>query len=324
MLTQEAPYYELGAGVRFDFGTIVPPMGRVVAYVRSSDSNLLPADIRAKCFRTLNAALSKCTLHGDTVIVLPGHAENISTADQMSNLVAGTRIVGVGRGTGRPTFAFTAATASFLLDVANVTIENCIFDLCHTGNAGVTVAAPFTVSAAGCGFERCLMRMTSDANDRVGTAITTTTAADHFRFIGNKVLGFTVSSAVLDVTGVFMDLNGADYLVMRDNHIALASSAVAVGPVRFVTTASLGVEMVNNYIQNSLAASTGAVVGLAGCSGFVDRLYMQTLGSHTDFEVIGDANGAWSASGGSLAFGPDCYASGDLAQRMAALTPLNS
>src|SRR5262249_54267043 len=152
-----------------------------------------PPELAGRIFTTLNDALGQCRANkGDTVFALPGHAESISTADQMSNLVAGTKIMGVGVGNERPTFTWTVAAATFLFDVANVTISNCIL-LMDPGAGTVNVAAPITVSASGCGIYGCLIRMGTDANSKVTIGITTTAAGDEFTLAGNHIYGATAA-----------------------------------------------------------------------------------------------------------------------------------
>jgi hypothetical protein len=115
------PMYALASGLRTEFGTLTPPGGKVAAYVHHAGANITDdQDIAKRIYTRLNDALKMCRAGKlDTVFVLPGHAENISAADQMSNLVAGTRIMGLGDGPARPTFTWTAAAATFLLDQAN-------------------------------------------------------------------------------------------------------------------------------------------------------------------------------------------------------------
>src|SRR5688500_12952960 len=141
-------------GVDLGSAIVLPPGGEVRAYVRSTGpADGDPLDLNSKLVTTLNAGLARCRAsRGDVVIVLPGHTEKISSADQMSSLGAGTRIIGAGYGTMRPTFTWTAATSTFLFDVANTSIENCRLFLAgpHAAGTAVTVAAPITVTGASC------------------------------------------------------------------------------------------------------------------------------------------------------------------------------
>lgn len=261
---QNLPYSLVGGGLSTDVGTLIPPGSRVACYLRSTGAqDYDDPNIATRIVTTLNAACAQVRSGlGDVVLAMPGHTESISSADKISNLVAGTKIIGLGSGNLRPTFTWTAATATFLFDVPNCLISNCILKLCSSANAGVTVAAPITVSAAGCGIIGNRIEFGADSNDIVTIGITTTAAADQFNFSGNHCVGATTAECT-----TFLQLVGADDLIMQDNYIAGATSSTAVGIVRFATTASLDIELRNNVYINRKALSTCAVTGLDGVSG---------------------------------------------------------
>lgn len=312
----------LGGGFHTELATVLGPGSRVCAYVRSSGpADGMPSDLSNRLVRTMNDGLKQARSGmGDIVLVAHDHAENVSSADFMSQLKAGTRILGQGYGRLRPTLTWTAAGSTFLFDVANVIMSG--FKLEMAGPGGGTafaVAAPITVSASGCAITDCQITTSIDADNLATIPITTTAAADHFTFARNRMTGATAGECT-----TMLRLVGADYARILSNTFVGATSAVNIGVVQFITTASTEILLLDNFLQNNKAASTAALTGLAGVTGFCDRLYLQALGSHTDFEVIGDANGLFAVAATSLAFGPDVYGSGDLAQRMAPLTPLNA
>lgn len=265
----QIPFQLASGGLRTELGTFTPPGGRVVAYVHHLGAPRL-ADITAattvpNVCKTLNEALRQCQSGwGDTVLVLPGHAENISSADQMSALVAGTRIIGLGNGNNRPTFTWTAAAATFLLDVANVRIENCILNM-DPGAGTVNVAAPMTVSAAGCQLVNCKMRMGTDANSKVTIGITTTAAGDDLEIINCDIYGAAASAIT---TGI--RLVGADRLRLINTIVNVGTSADAVGAVQCLTTASLDILVSGCVFNNSRATSTAAFTGMAGITGLME------------------------------------------------------
>ncbi|MDE2097568.1 MAG: hypothetical protein KGL39_10005 [Patescibacteria group bacterium] len=107
-----------------------------VFWVGNSPASLLPGQIAASDgnpgtfnapFATLQYAVSRCIdQRGDIIFLKPGHNEIISgatpnldggaiTANNLSLYTAGVAIVGLGFGSLRPTFTFTAAAASILL-----------------------------------------------------------------------------------------------------------------------------------------------------------------------------------------------------------------
>jgi hypothetical protein len=261
------PYSEISFqhmldGIQTQYGVWMSPGARVFYVHHSGGRSYDPTEIRGRTYSTLNSALQQCASgNGDTVICLPGHAENISAADQMSGLVAGTNIIGLGVGNNRPTFTWTTATSSFLLDVANVMIANCILNM-DPGTGTTTVTAPMTISAAGCGLINCRARTATDANSLCTVPLLLSDAADDCFLIGNRFYGATAGECTTQV-----DIAGADRLVMKNNVFKAATSNVAVGTVRFKTTAATDVQLENNVYINKKASSTCAVTGVAGVSG---------------------------------------------------------
>jgi hypothetical protein len=272
-LQQQLRLSDMGSGLRTEFGTLLGPGARVAAYVRSTGiQSGDDQDIRRWILPTLNQALARCRSGmGDIVYVLPGHVESISSANQMSSLVAGTRIIGLGTSTDRPTFTWTAATATFLLNVANVTIQNCILNL-DSGTGGVTIAAPITISAAGCKLIGNQIRMGTDASNNVTIGITTTAPADDLLIAGNYIYSATAAEATTLIQFV-----GADRLQFVNNVVVGATSSAGVGVIRFLTTASTNILVDQCRIQNNKASSTAAVTGIAGNTGLVDNTLLVVL-----------------------------------------------
>src|SRR3990167_4558361 len=64
---------------------------------------------------------------GDTIYVMPGHAETFTAADGFDLGVAGVRVVGIGWGALRPTFTFGDTDATVAVGAANCRIENVRF-----------------------------------------------------------------------------------------------------------------------------------------------------------------------------------------------------
>lgn len=258
------PYQDLGAGLRTPFGTIIPTGANVHYYRTTGQQDFDPPEIAARGIHTtLNSALGQCRSgRYDTVIALPGSAENISAADQMSNLVAGTQIVSLVPQAASLTWS--AAGSTFLLDVDNVALAGFALNMAGslTSSTALTVAAPMTITGAGCKLLNNRCNFAVDADQLATIGITTTAAADDLELTGNQFWGDTAG----EVT-TFFDIIGCDRLKMWNNHFAGATSAVGVGIVRFATTASLNIDLRHNAYINRKAASTAAVTGLAGVSG---------------------------------------------------------
>lgn len=126
---------------------------------------------------TLDAAIGLCTAGaGDTIHVLPGHAEVITTAAGVALDVAGVTVLGYGNGRGRPVFTFTNTdnAPSFDISAANCRVENIVLindDDAQTAVMNITAA---DVTVRDCEFvlataskQAVLGILASDAADRL-------------------------------------------------------------------------------------------------------------------------------------------------------------
>jgi hypothetical protein len=191
-----------------------------------------------------------------------------------------------------PTFTWTAAAATFLLDVANVRLENLTLNM-DPGAGTVTVAAPIIVSAAGCQIYGCKMRMGTDVNSTVTIGVTTTAAADDLEIVACDVYGAQASV----ITTCFRFV-GADRLRLIGCNISAGTSANAVGVVQFLTTASLDILVEGCKFRNNKAAATHSFTGMAGLTGIIKNCVACTS------TAIGAADSGYNTLG-SLAVGLD-------------------
>ncbi len=224
--------------------------------------------IAGRRYSTVNAALLQCVSgRGDVIYLLPGYTESIAAADSWSNLGTKTdiSIIGMGRGTNRPTLTWTAAGSTVLFDSANFRLLNCQLYLAgaHAAGAALTVAAPITVSAAGCEISDCTIFWGFDSDQIVAVGITVSANGDFFKF--NRNYCYAETAAVPTTT--FLQLTGADYLQIWDTKVQGAGSTTTLAPVQFVTTASLGIDLRRSIFQNQIASSIHAVTGMAGLTG---------------------------------------------------------
>ena len=284
------PLAGYGLPYQTHMGIMLPPGGNVVSYVGSVVDGM-PEAIRARLYGTLNQALAQCRSgEQDIVVVLPGHTENFSAADSLSNLVAGTQIIGMGYGNNRPTFTWTAAASTVLINVANVTIDNCVLLMAGDGGGtALTVAAPMTVSAAGFSLLNCRIQTSVDADELSTIAITTTAAADDMTIHNCRIHGEG------DGTGVTtaIRLVGADRFTMTDSYVDAYTSSTTVGVLQMLTTASTQVFIKGCFFANRKASSVHACTGMAGATGVV---------ADCGFHILDNATLAGWETEGSLAF----------------------
>lgn len=267
--------------------------GGAVFYVGSAAQMQSISDvgqgITGRTFSTVNAALAQCVAgRGDIVYLLPGYTENIATADAWSGLNVATdvSVIGMGRGTNRPAITWTNNAGSILFDTANFRILNCQLFLAgpQVNGSALTVAAPITVSAAGCAIMDCDIFWGFDADQIVTIGITTTAAADNFLF--NRNYCFAETAAVPTTT--FLRITGCDQMEIINTFICGPGSTTGIGPVQMLTTGSKGMRIIGSQFSSTLAGSTLAFTAIAGCTGQVHGC---------GFGILAAGNGLTAASG---------------------------
>jgi hypothetical protein len=171
---------------------------------------------------TIVSAVSKCTAsQGDVIVVAEGHTETIIAAGTLTLSVAGISLVGMGRGSGRPTINFTTAVgASVLVTAANVRMTNFLF----TGGIDA-LTNPIHIQAADFGFYNCETR---DVTGQATDWIVTTDAADRLHIKDWKHLGAAAAGADTAISIV-----GTDDIIVEDFEIY---GNFAVAAIEQVTT----------------------------------------------------------------------------------------
>lgn len=277
-------------------GFILAPGGGLDFYVHASGAgalDLLPPGMGnptpASFETSVTAALAKCRSgRGDRVLCLPGHTETFTTADVWSGLGSSSdvSVIGFGEGLNRATFTWNAAASTLLMDQPNFRIRNVNMFLAgpHVNGTALTVAAPITITAAGCAITDCRIFWGFDVDQIVAIGITTTAAADDFEFDRN----FCYAETAAVPTTTFLRLTGTDWLRMNGTYISGPGSTTAIGPVQQLTTAAIGVAIKDCIFQNRLAASTVAFTAIAGSTGVIDKC---------SFGVLAAGNGLTAASG---------------------------
>ena len=70
------------------------------------------------------ASLTPALAAGDTIYLMPGHAETIGSAAAIASATAGVRIIGLGQGSAIPLFTFSATASTWTVTAAGVEIKN--------------------------------------------------------------------------------------------------------------------------------------------------------------------------------------------------------
>ncbi|MSX03202.1 MAG: hypothetical protein F2813_08615, partial [Actinobacteria bacterium] len=229
--TPDLPFNALDYGVRAEFGTIIPPGGRVF-YVRGNGTSTTeygydPPGMRERLIPSVATALSYCVAgRGDVIYVLEGHTENVSAAASWSSLVTNVKIIGRGESVARPVFTFSAATSQIIVSKANVTMANCNWLAAGpAGTTAITVAAPFSITASGFKFIGNDVEVGVDADQLCTNFMALVTAATDCRFGQNTVHAGPLSA----VTTVLKTTGAMDRLKIYGNRISAPVTTAATG-----------------------------------------------------------------------------------------------
>lgn len=208
-------------------------------------------------YATVNYAISQCKAgRGDIVLCMPGHSENISTAGGITfGTNTGVAVIGLGTGSLRATFNFTATAGTVTMTAASCAIKNCLF----TG--GITaVVSPIVVSASDCVIESCELR---DVTGVMTAGILTTAAANRLRILDHVHKGSTSTGTTAAIAIV-----GGDEIEITARKISGCFSVAAID-VRTTATTNLFVHDVqafrsrNNasdvFVKDTVTASTGQI-----------------------------------------------------------------
>lgn len=255
-------------------GVFVLPAGGKTFFVRGDGTNpvyyddlwnkLTAKDMSGGLYASVASALGQCTAgRGDKIIVLPGHTENLAVATAWT-FVDNVEIIGLGWGNTRPTFTFTAAGSTLVLDKKAVRISNCRF-LCAgpAGTTALTVTAPFAVSGEGCVLDRNYFEVGID-NDQLCTTFCTVTGAN-CAMLGNDIIALAQTAAVTAGVVLGSASLGASGFTFSGNFCKVAMAAATTGIISNVasTGSSTNIRIVDNFIQQWKSDSS-ACISFAG------------------------------------------------------------
>lgn len=203
---------------------------------------------------------------GTVIHVGPGHSESFTTASFWGTSLASNNITIVGHGVGddQPVIKWTNNAATLLFNYSGFRLVGMRLELADS-TATTTVAAPITVSKAGCGFIGCLILTGFTAARLCTTAITVAAGADDFMFANNTVHGL-VAAASSDILLVKAAVKRTNIL----NNSIMAAVPTTEGVVSFTTAAALESVIKGNVLVNLTANSTVALLGMTGVTGVVD------------------------------------------------------
>ncbi len=205
-------------------------------------------------FATVAYAITQCkSARGDIIICMPGHTETVAAAAGVTfTSTTGVTVIGLGRGSMRATFNFTATASTITMNAANTSFINCLF----TGGIDAVVS-PIVISAADCVLQECELR---DVTGQVTDGILTTAGANRLRIInhihrGDSAAGTNAAIAIVGGDQISIDIKYMD-----------GNFAVAGVDVRTTATTQLSVSNVEHF-RNRNASCIFLIDTITGSTG---------------------------------------------------------
>lgn len=262
-------------------------VGKSAIAYRDTYSDLFGVDPdgSARFSATLAGAVSLCTAGAsDTIVILPGHTETISSATALTISVSGVQILGLGTGALRPTFTLdTAATATINITAANVTFKNCLF----VANFA-DIASCFTLTTAkDFRIDNCEFRDTSSVLNFLALVDTDTTSnnADGITIVDSAWLGL---GATANTCVVKMDGTNNRFQVQRNYFAHAAVTAAAFMPIATgkVVTNLRVLDNIFNFV-GATGLTTGMLITTNGStnSGVIARNFNKNLDATSEILV---------------------------------------
>jgi hypothetical protein len=311
------PLYTSAAGIRTIFGQWMP-VGSRAYYVNEDgitvDGGASDTQMNADTRSTVNAALNLCRANrGDRVYVMPGYTEDISTADQWSNIKAGVKVICVGDGDDAPKFTWTAAAGQILVDQASFEIHGGRWEFAGsiTGTTALTVTEAIKITAPGVGLFDLFGNVGVDADQLVSKAITASDAAKRLRLGGLRLFG----NSTAECPETIIEIAGADEFAIVNSIIHATTDTTTVGVLRLIATAAVGGYIDNCSFANRKALSVNAVTGVAASSGICRRTF---------FGILDDATLAGWSTPASWQFDGECTTANLLAETGARKTVVST
>jgi hypothetical protein len=188
-----------------------------------------------KPWSTIEGALNNGAVkagRGDIILVMPGHAETITTATDLVLDKSGVAIIGLGTGALRPTLTFaTNATANIPITAANMSVKNILF-VANKADVASVFTATSTNTPKDLAIEDCEFRDTSSILNfmTIVTGNATANSMDGLYFANNRIssLGTTAATTAIKLLEAtkrvqIMDNFGV-WAVLNDTAAMLAGS----------------------------------------------------------------------------------------------------
>lgn len=239
-------------GLRTPYGIVLPPGANVAAYVRSTGvQSTDSAFVATNLVSTLAQGLARArTGLGDFVICLPGHVETVVDGTTFSGaLLAGTKILGVGRGSNTPTFNFTLPGSNWAVTKADVSISG--VRIAQSAASAQNTTSGITVTGADFGFFSNELVPGSGSSSFTSSAIDLQAGADRADISGNIMRAPNGGTNTIIVSGAISDARIADNEILVPNSTTLGNIQVTAAAVRL--------KILRNVLANSTAVSVASI-----------------------------------------------------------------
>jgi hypothetical protein len=219
-------------------GANVPLTTGTVFYVHSGTGASSNAGTNAGApLATIAQAIAQCTASkGDQILVMPGHAENITAATTLAPSKAGVSIIGLGRGRNRPVLSFTNTAGKIPITGASTRLSNLVFI------ADVSaVVTGISVEADDVEIDNCYFGFVDTGDDfaiMILVSAVDRLNCHHNHFVAENTGGCNAGIQIVDAldTQFCYNIMEGDYTTANING---------------VTTLSTGLFVIGNFLRNS-------------------------------------------------------------------------
>ena len=220
---------------------------------------------------TIDAAINLCTANqGDVIYVLPGHTETVANATTIVPDVAGISIIGLGRGTARPTITFTNASGNIPISADNIVLENIHFTISGTTDvtAGITITGEYAL------LKNITMKQSAATAEFVDGVVLTTggdySEIDGFEFDG--VLQGGSTQTAISITAALKN-------VRIRNMWAIATAATGI--IENVTNAAVDLVIENVMLEQRHSSRDECIMTTTTTTGFINGAVLRTATDDT-------------------------------------------
>ena len=207
---------------------------------------------------------------GDVIYVLPGHTETVANATTIVPDVAGISIIGLGRGTARPTITFTNASGNIPISADNIVLENIHFTISGTTDvtAGITITGEYAL------LKNITMKQSAATAEFVDGVVLATggdySEIDGFEFDG--VLQGGSTQTAISITAALKN-------VRIRNVWAVATAATGI--IENVSNAAVDLVIENVVLEQRHSSRDECIMTTTTTTGFIINAVLRTATDDT-------------------------------------------